>query len=143
MILRSAAVSSTSFLAMILLISPSLLPCVLCEFGAGLGTSLIYLPSIVIVSVYFERRRALATGMAVCGTGVGTIVFAPLVECLLEVYGWRGTLLIEAGLLLNCCVCAAFYLPPSAVTPTPPSSAELLDTVWHLSSYAAVPRAWS
>jgi len=48
------------------------------------------------------------------------------------VYGWRGTLLIEAGLLFNCCVCAAFYLSPSAVTPTPPSSAELLDTVRHL-----------
>jgi len=101
-------------------------------FDAGLGISLIYLPSIVIISVYFERRRALATGMAVCGTGVGTIVFAPLVEFLSELYGWRGTLLIEAALLLNCCVCAGFYQTPSAMSSIPRSSgAELLDAVRH------------
>jgi len=82
------------------------------------GSSLIYLPSVVIVSAHFERRRALATGLAVCGTGVGTVVFAPFVESLLRVYGWRGTLLIEAGLLLNCCVCATVYIPP----PPPPST---------------------
>jgi hypothetical protein len=32
---------------------------------------MIYLPSMVIVSYYFQRRRALATGLAVCGSGIG------------------------------------------------------------------------
>jgi len=97
--------------------------------GAGFGNSLMYLPSVVIISGYFERRRALATGIAVCGTGVGAMTFAPLVEWLLEVYGWRGTLLIEAGLLLNCCVCGVIFLPPPAMSLAPPSSAELPSTV--------------
>ena len=93
----------------------------------------MYLPSVVIISGYFERRRALATGIAACGTGVGTMVYAPFVEWLMEEYGWRGTLLIEAGLLLNCCVCAVVYLPPPVVTSTPPSSSELPNTVMNYS----------
>jgi len=97
-------------------------------------------PSVVIVGVRFERRRALATGVAVCGTGVGTVALAPLVEHLLRLYGWRGTLLIEAGLLLNCCVCAGLYRPTSADRATlnpppppspPPPSPSLHDTVCH------------
>ena len=41
---------------------------------------MIYLPSIISVSYYFEKRRALATGIAVCGAGVGCFVFAPAGE---------------------------------------------------------------
>lgn len=32
---------------------------------------MVYLPSRVIVSYYFETRRALATGVAVSGSGIG------------------------------------------------------------------------
>ena len=65
----------------------------------------------VIVSQYFEKRRAFAVGLAVCGSGVGTFVFAPLVRLLQDEYAWHGALLIEAGLALNCSVCGAFYRP--------------------------------
>lgn len=41
-------------------------------FGAGLGFGLIYLPAIVSVTIYFEKYRSLATGIAVCGSGFGT-----------------------------------------------------------------------
>lgn len=98
---------------------------------AGLGNSFMCLPSVVIISGYFERRRALATGIVLCGTGVGAMTFAPLVEWLLEVYGWRGTLLIEAGLLLHCCICGVIFLPPPAMSLAPSSSAELPSTVRH------------
>lgn len=32
-----------------------------------------------------------------CGSGIGTFIFAPLTEYLLEHHGWRMTLLIQAG----------------------------------------------
>ncbi|XP_060077608.1 monocarboxylate transporter 9-like [Ylistrum balloti] len=67
----------------------------------GIGFGLFYLPSIVIISEYFEKRRALATGIAVCGAGVGGFAFAPLCEFLLETYGWKGTLWIMSAILLN------------------------------------------
>ena len=51
--------------------------------GVGVGLGLLYLPNIVAVSYYFQHRRALATGMAVCGAGVGCFVFAPLCKYLL------------------------------------------------------------
>ncbi len=72
---------------------------------------LIYLPAIVSVTYYFEKRRAFATGLAVCGSGLGTFIFAPLSKILVETYGWRGAVLIEAGLLLNCIVCGALFRP--------------------------------
>ena len=44
----------------------------------GIGFGLIYLPAIVCVSMYFEKKRAFATGIAVCGSGLGTFVMAPV-----------------------------------------------------------------
>ena len=46
----------------------------------GLGFGLIYLPAIVSVSIYFEKKRGFATGIAVCGSGLGTFLFAPLTK---------------------------------------------------------------
>ena len=51
-----------------------------CVFTTGVGFGLMYLPSIVMVGYYFDKRRALATGIAVCGSGIGSFVFAPLTE---------------------------------------------------------------
>uniref|UniRef100_A0AAR5PJU9 Major facilitator superfamily (MFS) profile domain-containing protein n=3 Tax=Dendroctonus ponderosae TaxID=77166 RepID=A0AAR5PJU9_DENPD len=81
---------------------------VLCiTFGviAGFGLSLCYVASVVIVAYYFDKKRSFATGLAVCGSGIGTFIFAPLIQKLLEEYGWRGTTLILAGLFLNMVVC--------------------------------------
>ena len=46
----------------------------------GLGFGLIYLPAIVSVSIYFEKKRAFATGIAVCGSGLGTFIMAPVTK---------------------------------------------------------------
>ena len=78
---------------------------------SGVGLGLIYLPAIVSVTYYFEKRRSFATGLAVCGSGVGTFVFAPLTKMLVEQYSWKGAVLILAGLLLNCILCGALFRP--------------------------------
>lgn len=77
----------------------------------GFGLGMAYLPAIVAVSFYFEKRRSLATGLAVCGSGLGTFIFAPLTNLLLEEYSWKGTILIETGILLNCIICGAVFRP--------------------------------
>ncbi|GFO07844.1 monocarboxylate transporter [Plakobranchus ocellatus] len=83
-------------------------------FLGGFGFGLMYLPAIVMVGYYFERRRALATGIACCGSGIGAFCFAPLCELMLTEYGWRGASWIISGLVLNGMVCALFYKPLTA-----------------------------
>lgn len=58
---------------------------------------MIYMPAVLTVGFYFERWRALATGLALCGSGVGTFVFAPLTQKLIDNFGWRLTIVILAG----------------------------------------------
>ena len=92
---------------------------------SGFGLSLCYVAAIVIVAYYFEKRRSLATGFAVCGSGIGTFIFAPLTQYLIETYGWRGTTLIVAGLFLNMSVCGALMRDIQGTRrkrPPPPSS---------------------
>ncbi|OQR76775.1 hypothetical protein BIW11_00540 [Tropilaelaps mercedesae] len=42
----------------------------------GIGFGFIYLPAACTISFYFEKKRAFATGMAVCGSGMGGFVLA-------------------------------------------------------------------
>lgn len=79
----------------------------------GIGFCMMFIPSIIVVGLYFSRRRALATGIAMSGSGVGTFVYAYLCEALLNEFSWRGTVLIMAGIILNCVVCAALFRPLS------------------------------
>ena len=69
----------------------------------------MYLPVIVMVGFYFEKRRAFATGVAVCGSGIGGFIFAPLCEMLLRVYGWKGATWIIGGICLNGMVFGALF----------------------------------
>ncbi|KDR16896.1 hypothetical protein L798_08639, partial [Zootermopsis nevadensis] len=62
----------------------------------GIGFGLVYVPAVIAVGFYFEKWRALATGIAVCGSGIGTFLMAPLSTALIQAFGWRGALLIQA-----------------------------------------------
>ncbi|XP_065075123.1 monocarboxylate transporter 5 [Ochlerotatus camptorhynchus] len=79
--------------------------------GTGMGLGLIYLPAIVSVTMYFERLRSLATGIAVCGSGLGTFIFAPVTDILIKSLGWQGALLVMAGIVLGCCLFGAMFRP--------------------------------
>ena len=82
----------------------------------GLGFGMVFLPAIVCVGLYFESKRALATGIAVCGAGVGAFVFAPLASYLVDNVGWRKANLIFAGLASLNVFCGLVMRPLEAVT---------------------------
>jgi len=77
----------------------------------GVGYGLVYTPSVAIVGSYFNKRRTLATGIAVSGCGFGSLTFAPLFQYLIESFGWRGSMLINAGITLNV-VCLGALMRP-------------------------------
>lgn len=70
---------------------------VVCGFFGGIGFCFIYMPSVLTVGYYFERWRALATGISLCGSGIGTSIWAKILPELMAAYGWKNCLLIEAG----------------------------------------------
>ncbi|VDI47110.1 Hypothetical predicted protein [Mytilus galloprovincialis] len=77
----------------------------------GIGICFFFLSSIVAVGLYFTQRRAIATGIAMSGSGLGVIVYPYLTQLLLDMYDWRNTLLIIAALCLNAVVCGALFRP--------------------------------
>lgn len=95
-------------------------------FLGGFGFGLIYLPAVVCVGYYFESKRSLATGIAVCGSGAGTFAFAPLATILLDRYGWKGANLILAGIIFNCAVFGALMRPLEYTKTDNGSDAKLL-----------------
>lgn len=77
----------------------------------GLGFALCYTPAIALVGCYFQQRKALAYGIAMSGSGIGTFVLAPVLQLLIELYSWRGALLIMSAVVANLCVCGALMRP--------------------------------
>ncbi|XP_013366999.1 PREDICTED: monocarboxylate transporter 3 [Chinchilla lanigera] len=78
----------------------------------GLGLALNFQPSLIMLGLYFERRRPLANGLAAAGSPVFLSALSPLGQVLLERFGWRGGFLLFGGLLLHCCACGAVMRPP-------------------------------
>lgn len=85
----------------------------------GIGFGLIYLPSIVIIGYWFEKKRAFATGMALCGSGIGTLLFSSFNTYLLAEYDIKNGTVILAGVVLQCAICGACYRPLYKVKQTP------------------------
>jgi OFA family oxalate/formate antiporter-like MFS transporter len=62
--------------------------------GVGLGVGCSYVPVLGAVQRWFVRRRGFASGLAVSGIGVGTLVMPPLASLFIEILGWRNAYLI-------------------------------------------------
>ncbi len=93
------------------------------NLGSGLG--ILFLPTSIIISFYFEKRRALATGLAVTGSGIGTFLFPVLNQALLSHFSsWRMTLVVLSAIVLNCLPCAMLFRP---LRP----SRDQIETVFH------------
>ena len=65
---------------------------------------MVYL-SLLVVQYYFDKRRTMATGLVTTGASVGVMFFSIFTRTLLNHYGWRWTLRIEA---LICLIGGAF-----------------------------------
>jgi len=89
------------------------LPSLLATYSivTGIGFGLMYIPAVVAVAEHFSKRRSLAMGICVCGTGVGTFLLAPAELSLLTDVGWRWTFVCMGGLCSLCSICGATMSP--------------------------------
>jgi len=83
------------------------------SLGVGLGVGFSYVPSVAAVQRWFVRRRGAASGIAVAGIGVGTLIGAPLAHELIAALGWRRTYLVLALLTAVGAVAAGMLVRPA------------------------------
>ncbi|VUZ40663.1 unnamed protein product [Hymenolepis diminuta] len=76
----------------------------------GISYGLIYLPAATIVTQWFAKRRATATGISVCGSSIGSAVYSIFVPRLVKLYSWRGCMAIMAAISLNCFAAGFVFL---------------------------------
>jgi MFS family permease len=81
-------------------------------FGLGLGVGIGFtlVPAIAAVQRWFVRRRALASGIAVAGIGVGTLVLPPIAAQLIAGLGWRGAWVVLGLAILVVGSAAAWFV---------------------------------
>jgi len=70
------------------------------SLGLGVGIGLTYVPSVGAVQPWFEKRRVLASGIAVSGIGAGNLLAPPLAAWWIEALGWRNAYLALAACAL-------------------------------------------
>ena len=73
--------------------------------------AMAYNPSITILAKYHKKYRTVAVGVAMCGIGVGSFAFPPIIKALKYTYGWRGTFLMMGALYAHGIFFGSFYAP--------------------------------
>ena len=89
--------------------------------GPGVGAS--YSPLVAAVGAWFVRRRTLALGIALAGSGTGILVGAPICSFLVRHYGWRSSFLVlgfGSSLVLGACALTASARPGASHGPMAP-----------------------
>lgn len=65
----------------------------------GFGCCCLFFVVLTIMPRYFVKRRALATGLVLMGSGGSLIVMSPIIQALLNTTTWRVTLMAMAGIM--------------------------------------------
>jgi len=77
----------------------------------GLGLGIIYLPRLDCITQYFDKKRPIVTGVAICGSGIGTFIMAPLTDVLLNTYDWKWCLVILGAICFANCFFGLMFKP--------------------------------
>lgn len=65
----------------------------------GIGSAVIYVPFVTVVSRWFNRHQGLVLGLLISATATGMVV-QPIAELLISAYGWRNSY-IALGIFLS------------------------------------------
>lgn len=86
-------------------------------FIAGLGIGANWsVPAAIIQRWFYRRQRAgLALGIAAAGVGMGALIFAPVINHLILIYGWRDAYLIVGIIFFGIMAASALVVRRSPV----------------------------
>ncbi|KAK7919802.1 hypothetical protein WMY93_011086 [Mugilogobius chulae] len=78
---------------------------------AGFGYCLTFLPTVTILSQYFNRQRSLVTALASTGESLSMFALAPAFSALRDKIGWRHTMVVIGALQSTIIICGAMLRP--------------------------------
>ncbi|MCJ1478240.1 hypothetical protein MMC13_006917 [Lambiella insularis] len=87
----------------------------------GCATCLSYIPAVTVTPGWFDGRRGLAMGIVLSGTGLGGVVWAPLLRYLNATIGFRNTLRVTGAVsfvLITASACILNWEPATNVLRT-------------------------
>jgi len=112
----------------------------------AIGISLAgWVPAVVLIHGWFPNRFATAMGVASAGIGAGILALIPLVQFLIDSWGWRWAFRMEALLTLAWLLPATRWLmrdPPSLTTSTADLAGRGPNLSWTLATAARTWRFW-
>ena len=82
------------------------------SYFPGFGSCCAYIPSHVLSGMYYDKNRSLATGVATSGSGLGGAVMPVVAGLLIEIYSWKGSLVVVAALCLHMFIFSALLRMP-------------------------------
>ncbi|KAI8520349.1 hypothetical protein Bbelb_001030 [Branchiostoma belcheri] len=77
----------------------------------GLGSSLAYTPSLVILGHYFQKRMGLVNGLVTFGSSLFTMVLPIVLKFMLRKIGLFPTFRVLSGLVATLVLCGCVYTP--------------------------------
>ncbi|KAH7112910.1 putative monocarboxylate transporter [Dendryphion nanum] len=95
-------------------------------FLFGIGAALLFLPAATVPSLWFKRKRGLATGMVYGGAGIGSAVIALSLEKLVDVAGLETALKVLGAAAWCICLPASYFLK------APEGRRSVSSVQWHL-----------
>ena len=78
--------------------------------GIGIGLGFSYVPSVGAVQPWFVEKRGFASGLAVSGIGVGTLLGPLIASGLISIADWRSAFIVMGAVTLVLGVAAALIL---------------------------------
>ena len=80
----------------------------------GAATAAVFAPMMACVTGWFDTQRGLAVSLVSAGMGMAPMTMAPLAAWLVVAHGWRGAMLVIAGIV------AALMIPTALLVRRPP-----------------------
>ncbi|KAI2603532.1 MFS general substrate transporter [Hypoxylon fragiforme] len=84
----------------------------LSQICTGIGSGIIFTPSLALVTTYFNKRRGLAVGLATTGNSAGGIVYPLVVRQLLPTLGFAWTTRVLGFINVACLSIVIAFMRP-------------------------------
>ncbi|XP_071784298.1 monocarboxylate transporter 13-like [Asterias amurensis] len=81
-------------------------------FMTGIGFGMSYSGAIISVSERFHKHYALANGICMTGASIGMVILPIVYRFLIDMYSWKGAIMISSAIQCHVIVCAMFMKEP-------------------------------